>query len=347
MKKALAILLCIVMTAGLTACGGEEESSREYTYEIAMITPSAEKSIDDGSVIESAWEGVRAFSEENGKTFRYYEPADTSEEAGAEAVKSAADAGASVIVGCGPQSRAVLEAAAKYYPELAFISVCGGAAAGETEHVTAIDLNRTQAGYLAGYAAVTEGYEQIGILSTDKADRDFVYGFIQGANGAAVDWGHVVSLQTLERENGSAEEIQKTAQTWYAEGTELIAAVDETSLSAAKTAAEESGGRIISGQWCKTDETVIACAQLNLQEAVQLALSAHFDGGAAPASLGLKEGAVSLKWNEEAFSLFVQEDYDNITEELKNGKTKLLSGEDADSVKKLISKGNLYRIRLL
>ncbi len=345
MKRGFALFLCIILTAGLSACGEEKQTAKEYTYEIAMITPSSEESIDDGAQIEDTWEGIRKFAEENSKTYKYYEPADKTEAAGVETVTAASDAGATVVVGWGSDTAAIFEKAAESFPDLTFISINGNGG----NHVSDVRCDSVAAGYLAGYAAVTEGYEDIGFLGESEMDRDYGFGFVQGCNAAAVEWGHTVSLRFFcgEKKSSSAQ-VQQLAADWYAEGTGLIAAAGKDILEPVKTAAEEQGGKVIGRSIDRLDETVIASSEENCALAAETMLKRFFSDGAAESTeLGIPEKAVTLKWKEEQFSLFVKEDYQEVLSRFAEGKIKLLSAEDVNSVGNLIAEGNLYRIILM
>ena len=344
MRRVLALFLCIILTAGISACGDEKEAVKEYTYEIAMITPSEEESVNDGADIENTWEGIRKFAEENGKTYKYYEPADESEEAGIEAVAQASDSGAAVVLGWGSETGRIFEKASERFPDLTFILVNGEGKTG----VSDIRCDSAAAGYLAGYAAVTEGYEEIGFLGESRSDLDFGLGFTQGCNAAAVEWGHVVSLRFICGEkNSSAEQAGQTASQWYEEGTELIAVAGRGIKQPVETAAEKSGGKVICRSAGKTDEIVIAATTENCALAAEFMLKEYYAGSAEEhIELGVSDKAVALKWRKEQFSLFVEEDYQKVLERFADDEIKLLSSEEADSPDSLISEGNLYRIIL-
>ena len=88
----------------------------------------------------------------------------------------------------------VYEAQTKY-PDVSFIiidaqPVKDGEAKLE-DNVLSIFYAEEQAGYLAGYAAVTEGYRNLGFMGgiAVPAVIRYGYGFVQGADAAAKDLG--------------------------------------------------------------------------------------------------------------------------------------------------------------
>ena len=83
MKKFLAILLTLVMM--LSACGVVAEApinpddiedtmtSADGKYAIAFVTDVGQ--LKDKSFNQGTWNGVKAYAAANGKTYKYYQPA--------------------------------------------------------------------------------------------------------------------------------------------------------------------------------------------------------------------------------------------------------------------------------
>ena len=71
-------------------------------------------------------------------------------------MKSAADAGARIIVAAGFLQQKALEQAAADFPDVHFIFVDGSVEG--IDNIASISYREEQAGYLAGYAAAMEGY---------------------------------------------------------------------------------------------------------------------------------------------------------------------------------------------
>jgi len=96
MKKFLTVLTLILLLSVscllITGCG----EKKEETYEIALVTDVG--NIDDKSFNQSAWEGVKAFAEENKISYNYYKPSEDSTAARVETMKTAIETGAKVVV---------------------------------------------------------------------------------------------------------------------------------------------------------------------------------------------------------------------------------------------------------
>ena len=74
MKKTLSLILSIVMVLSvmsLVACGGSK------TYEIAVVTDVGQ--LMDKGFNQGTWEGAEAYAKANGKTYKYYQPANGSD----------------------------------------------------------------------------------------------------------------------------------------------------------------------------------------------------------------------------------------------------------------------------
>jgi basic membrane protein A len=68
MKKLFVALAVLLFGISLAACGTTAE-----TYEVAFVTDIGQ--LMDKSFNQGTWEGVKGFAEENGKTYKYYQPA--------------------------------------------------------------------------------------------------------------------------------------------------------------------------------------------------------------------------------------------------------------------------------
>lgn len=351
MKKAFTILLCLTLVLGLSACGGNDDSSaKEYSYEIAFITPSAEVSIDDGAYVENTWEGVRSFAEKSDKTYKYYEPEQGSEDAILSAIDEAVSADAKTIVGYGQTMEKAFTAAANQYVDQKFLLIGGEADTAKSGTISNAAFSDAEAGYLAGYAAVTEGYETIGYLAEkdSKESKDYGYGFMQGCQAAAVQWGHTVEIGV----SYDGARAQQTAKNWYESGAEMISVYGSDNLTTAVAAEAKKLNRVVfAGGPAKLDDTITAAVVKDCRKAAREMLEAVY--GITSGSYGdtmycnAVSGHISLIWKEEEFSLFLQEDYDKLLEKMQAENFKLLNSADVKSEKELIQKGNLYKISLL
>ena len=82
------------MILSFAACAPKGEPQTNLEHRIGHDVGN----IDDQSFNQGTWEGVKQFAEANGKTYNYYRPSEDSDEARVEAMKTAVEKGAKVIV---------------------------------------------------------------------------------------------------------------------------------------------------------------------------------------------------------------------------------------------------------
>lgn len=351
MKKIFALLLAVVMVFGLTACGGgaaPEETTTPETFEIAMITDIG--SIDDKSFNQGTWEGIVAYAEENGITHKYYKPTEQSTDAYLAAIQLAVEGGAKVIVTPGFLFEEPIFIAQDMYPEVSFILIDGNPHNADytefrtNENAVGIVFAEEQSGYLAGYAAVKDGYTKLGFMGgmAVPAVVRYGYGFAQGAEAAAVEMG-LASVDLKYHYTGNFDatpENQTQAASWYAEGTEVIFAAGGLVGNSVMSAAEAAGKLVIGVDVDQSPEsdTVISSAMKGLAAAVQSALDAYYNGsfpGGEALVYGADKDGVKLPMDASKFNTFSQADYDKVFGDLASGSIALKKDTDAASAAEL------------
>lgn len=119
-------------------------------------------------------------------------------------------------------------------------------------NVTCFVYQEEISGFMAGYAAVKEGYKKLGFLGgmAVPAVIRFGFGFVQGVNAAAVEMNiaNEVSVNYVYggKFNGTPE-ITAVMDTWYQGGTEVVFACGGGIFTSACEAATKAGvnGKVI------------------------------------------------------------------------------------------------------
>lgn len=348
-KKILAVVLVLVLVLGLAACGGGGETSEEpTTYEIAMITDVG--TIDDKSFNQGTWEGVVAYAEENGITHKYYKPTEQSTDAYLAAIQLAVEGGAKVVVTPGFLFEEPIYLAQELYPEVNFVLIDGNPHNADYSdfrtdaNTVGIVFAEEQSGYLAGYAAVKDGFTKLGFMGgmAVPAVVRFGYGFVQGAEDAAKEMG-ISGVDLKYHYTGGFDatpEVQTLASSWYAEGTEVIFACGGAVGFSVMSAAEAAGASVIGVDVDQSGEsdTVITSATKGLAAAVQQALADYYAGsfpGGEALVLGADSDGVALPMESSKFNTFTQEDYDAVFAMLASGEVVLKNDTDAESASML------------
>ena len=340
MKKFIALLLALVMVMGLIACGAKEEAaapaeteaaapaeteaaapeavtdpdaiademtSEDGKYQVAFITDVGQ--LKDKSFNQGTYDGVKLYAANNGKTYKYYQPANgdqATDDDRIDAMKLACENGAEVVVAAGFMQEGALKAAAEAYPDVNFVFIDGYPIG--FDNVAGIAFQEEQSGYLAGYATVMEGYTKLGFTGggggTNPACQRFGYGFVQGAEAAAAAKGVKVEVNYswLYGSTFSASpELQTMATGWYANGTEVIFACGGSMFQSVASAASAEDGKVVGVDVDQSGDSpaVITSAMKGLADATVWAINKHYAGewvdiGGTATSLGAKDNAVCL-----------------------------------------------------
>ena len=204
----------------------------------------------------------------------------------------------------------------------------------ENLHIAGISFQEEQCGYLAGYAAVKDGYTKLGFSGggggTNAACNRYGYGFVQGADAAAKELGVKVDMKYswLHGSTFSASnELQTMAAGWYTNGTEAIFACGGSMFQSIAAAASAEDAAVIGVDVDQSfeSETVITSSMKGIGEAAQQALTAAegddwANFGGKQVVLGAKQNAVGLPtatWSLEGFSV---EEYEALFQDIVDGK---------------------------
>lgn len=295
--------------------------------EIAMITDVG--TIDDKSFNQGTWEGVKQYAEENGISHKYYKPAEKTTDAYVDAIDLAITGGAKIVVCPGYLFEPAIFVEQDKYPDIKFVLIDGRPQDGTyTTYKTgantySVIYAEEQPGFLAGYAAVKEGYTKLGFMGgmAVPAVVRFGYGFVQGAEYAAQELGLAEgSIQikyTYVGNFDASPENQTIAASWYQEGTEIIFGCGGGVGLSAMAAAESAGAKTIGVDVDQSSEseTVVTSAMKYLKNTVYESLKAFYAGsfpGGTDATLGAKENMVGLPDDFSRFTNFTKADYDKI-----------------------------------
>ncbi len=337
MKKILSLLLVLTMSLGVASVA----LASSETFELALITDVG--TIDDKSFNQGTWEGLEAYAKEHNISHKYYQPLDQTDELYLEMIDQAVNAGAKVVVTPGYLFQPSVFMAQNKYEDVHFILVDGSPQNPETketeinENAVGVVYAEEQSGYLAGYAAVKDGYTQLGFMGgmAVPAVIRFGHGFIQGADHAAKELG-LEDVEIKYYYTGVFKplpEIQNRAASWYKAGVEVIFACAGGAGNSVMAAAKVSDGKVIGVDIDQADEseTVITSAVKGLSESVYQTLEKYYAGefpGAQTLIFDASMKGVGLPMETSRFKTFAQADYDAVYEELASGNIKVDSSTE-------------------
>ena len=373
MKKILALLLALAMVLSMAACGAKTEApaetptdpqkteektegntvagsdvtvdivvnpdeipdemtSADGKYQVAFITDVGQ--LKDKSFNQGTYDGVKLYAANNGKSYKYYQPANgdqATDDDRIDAMKLACENGAEVVVAAGFMQEGALKAAAEAYPNVNFVFIDGYPIG--FDNVAGISFMEQQSGYLAGYATVMEGYTKLGFTGggggTNPACQRFGYGFVQGAEAAAAKLGVKVEMNYSWMYGASfsaSPELQTMATGWYANGTEVIFCCGGSMFQSVASAASAEDGLVVGVDVDQSFESpaVITSAMKGLADATVWAITKHYAGewadiGGTATALGAADNAVGLPTATWSLANWSVEDYEALFAEIVAG----------------------------
>lgn len=311
MKKATAAL-CLVLAAALVlaACG-------TAPAEIVLVPDVS--GVEDKSFNAAIWEGVRLYAGVNDKTANFYQLAGPSDDERLNAIGKGAGSGAQVVVLAGGDFAFAASTAQAKWPDVHFIVMDGTVDGGPTENTVSVTFAQQEAGFLAGWAAVAEGYTQLGFLGGAPLPGVTGYGlgFALGLQAAAKALDTEVSLRYAY--NGRFEEnaeALETAAEWYRQGTEVIFACGGGMNQSVFRAAEENEGKAIGSDVDQAeDSAAVLFSAVKDTGAATGRLLESFYGGSFPAGqevvLAAGDGVVGLALENSRLEHFTLEAYED------------------------------------
>ena len=379
MKKFLAFVMAASMALSLAACVGSTPASStastttEATSEAAASTSGSKTdvafvtdvgNIDDQSFNQYTWQGVQDFCSANSLNANYYRPTEDSDAARLEQMDNAVNDGAKSIVVAGYLFGKAIAEAQEKYPDVQFLALDVSASdlgdKAPTANTALITYKEEQAGYLAGYAAVYDGYKELGFLGgmAVPAVIRYGYGFVQGADAAAAELGQNIEINYFYGGQfyGDAN-ITSRMEGWYSNGTQVVFACGGGIYTSAVEAALKSNGYVVGvdvdqnyigvngvADGSFAYNPFITSAMKGLTEAVNTALSDIEAGdwseiAASNGNFGLEDGDyVGLptdadSWN---FETFTTDEYEALKEKIKSGEIAVDNSSD-DSTKPTVS----------
>jgi basic membrane protein A len=336
-----------------------EESVEGVITKVALVTDVG--TIDDESFNQATWQGVESWCNANGIEYTYYQPTEDSTDARVISVTQAITEGANAIVMPGYLFGTTLLEVMDLYPEVYFIAI--DVASGDLTYdyvtyyepeanTTAISFAEEQAGYLAGYAAVKDGYTNLGFLGgmAVPAVVRYGYGFIQGADDAAAEMGvDIVINYTYGGQFFGDANITAKMDGWYSAGTEVVFAAGGGIYTSAIEAALNYDGMVIgvdvdqnylgvagveAGTYAYNP--FVTSAMKGLQNVTETALDDLQNGnwanyGGQFLKFSLAEGdyvglpTAEASWN---FSTFTVEEYDTVKAAITDGSIEIDNSSD-------------------
>ncbi len=361
MKKFLALFLSLTLLLALTACKAAEATSGAqqeqrtvtaptddatfvYQPEDPTVTPAGGETIalvTGASGTESGadamlWQGVQTFASAYGYTATTQTAEGDSSADVETALRTAAESGAKLVICRGDAAATALYRIQENYPDVHYLLFDDEphnddySAYKTANLVHCVLFQEEQAGYLAGYAAVIDGYTSLGFVGAREIPGIVRYGtgFLQGAEAAAEQQGETVNLKFWFADTYDENDaVTQRMADWYNGGVSLIFVSGGTLYKSAAQAAEQTGGKVVAGDTNVTalSDSILASAVKCYNAAVQRQLYEFFTAGSWSTQnagqterVGITNAEVALEsdtsWRLDSFTL---DDYRSLYEDLR------------------------------
>ena len=247
------------------------------------------------------------------------------------------------------------------YPDVQFLLLDGQPHTADyatyktSTNVHCILYQEEQAGYLAGYAAVMEGYTKLGFLGgmAVPAVVRYGYGYIQGAEAAATELklaaGSVEIKYWYCGGFAPTDDIKTKMSGWYTDGTQVVFSCGGGIYLSATAAAEAAKGKVIGVDVDQASQspTIITSAMKDLTNSVVLALTSIYENGGKwnaayagiTSTLGAKDNCVGLPTAADSWRLtkFTVDQYKAVFAKLVDGSV-MVSNDTENAPKTTIVK---------
>jgi basic membrane protein A len=354
MKKIISLAMLLLVSVFLVACNDDsnddsndvvEDNTISYDLsntpdlKIAMITDVGE--IDDKSFNQGTWEGIVDIAEEFDKSHVYYQPTGATTAEYVSAIELAITDGADIVVTPGFLFEEAIFLVQDDYPDVYFVLIDGSPHSADYEtfytasNTLSIVFKEEQSGFLAGYAAVAEGYDSLGFFGGMAVPAVIRYGvgYVAGAYLASYTQGNEsfefdADYYSYFGDFAASSDKVTLASSWYTGGVDVIFAAAGGAGTSVFLAAEDAND----DQWAigvdvdqsTESDKVLTSGMKGLANAVQAALASvyletwvgGFDGAL---NLGAAEFAVGLPYETSRFEEFSAAEYNIIFDMLAAG----------------------------
>ena len=325
-NKGLAALLAAICPVILSGCVYHNPTKVEIAFIGTQETAAGKELL--------AFEGARAFAASAGTAAGYYGARSLTLDGVAAAVRYAANDRAKIFLSADERFGELLYEVQFSYNDYYFVlsettpKLLDGSEGTFLRNTTCIFYDEVQLGFLAGYAAVGEGYTEL-VFCADGEEQDYLTGFLYGADRAAGELGAAVTV---------AEATSAEIAACYESGAQVVFACGDA-FAAASEAAKACGGKVIGTEYDRSaeGEQVLASAVKYCDRAMNAVLtlwkSGYWTDEAGDKSLRGRVETLGLDYryidmpNTDYIGL-TTEGFENYKEEQHlEAKAKLASGE--------------------
>jgi len=299
-------------------------------------------SIDDNGFNQEAYEGAKTYADAAGVSYSYYSAKENTQEAFENVIRHAVENNAKLVICAGSHFEQAVGLLQDTFPDVNFLLLDGvprddsGRELPISPNVHCITYHQEEAGYLAGFMAVYEGYRSLGFIGGEQlaAVEQYGAGYVRGISDASEILGVKDDITVNYWYTGTFNpdrSIEENAVKWYSEGTEIIFACGGSIYQSVLAAAKQCDTLLIGvdKDQSSISERFLTSAMKGVKPSVIVALDEYFACGSEwpsemagkEISYGAAEKCAALPVTEDAwrFKKATLEDYYQILTRMRNG----------------------------
>lgn len=279
-----------------------------------------------GEFGQEIWSAISRFGSEEGVGFQYFITPPGSKKAVMATLAMAVQGGSTLVVVNGAEMAQMLASAHDDFPDITVVFVDASPPPEVPLGTAWLSFSEEQAGWLAGYAAVQEGIQTIGLFDTaDMSGARYALGFALGADAAALAMElpeHTIYLHTITLNRGETDdELQLRLEDLFSNNIALLFCNVQKTQDIAIEAALNQDKSVITAYPVKDIHSkVISAALQKTPREVLLTLLGQWKDGTLPDSFvlhsGVAEQAVLLQIDANLFTKFSEWEYQNACKKL-------------------------------
>lgn len=338
-KRLVSIIIIISTLFLLSSCGENDKSNA--SYEIAFITDSSglKKS---GSANNAVWDGIARSAAENKISYKQYTAGRDTNSGYINIVSQAVENNAKLVIVAGEAFGGVLPDLQKKYPDVLFLWIDGYNLDEIGKNTLIISYKEEQLGFMAGYAAVKDGFTNLGFQGGKKSRNisQFGCGFLLGADCAAQEMRlnkDAVSVRyRYATESASTPETQQLMADWYKSGTEIVFACGGNIYNSAVESAKLFENKFVITEGASENEAspyVISTVIKKMDETVYNAINTFCKNelyGGKIIEKDIQSDEIDISQNFSKWRQFDSKSYNTLHSYLQN--TEITATDDVNSL---------------
>ena len=308
----------------------------------SVVLVTDKSNVDDNGYNQAAFEGAMTYAQAAGISYSSYSAAEDTQEEYLRVLESAIANDAELIICAGSHYAQAVGRLQKTCPDVDFLLIDAVPLNENDKPIPALEntycltFREEEAGYLAGYMAVLDGYTSLGFIGGEQLPSviRYGYGYLQGINDAALllDNADTIEVNYWYADTFLPDDtIRQVSGDWYESGTQVIFSCGGDICQSVLQSAGQYDGYLIGVDVDQSalSKRIITSAMKGVRSAVILILDEYYANGCLwpenqtdnVMSCGITEKCIELPLTDDAwrFNDASIEDYNMLYSKIKKG----------------------------